>query len=492
MYNINTKAKRTELLNHIKESRLNKGYKLETFEGLQIFTKFDEVVNKHYLEVYCDNSTKPLLNYYYINEAQMLARIETTKQNYSRRQTYKAERKANQNGRLTGAAACADAIRAELKEVFKGVKFSVRSETFSGGNSVHISWKDGLLTKEVEAITNKYQEGRFNGMEDIYEYSNTNENLAQAKYVSCSRDMSEETAAILKPIAEQLFNDLKANQDARVDRMYDYQNFLHQIFYISSFKQGAKPLNIVDGDESPYFKILFDESECKEVIKPKQTEVKQGSVNVVTYGKGLAVIGETYAIKDKLKAIGGRFNKFLTVGAGWVFTSDKLEDIKSMLLSLKESKEVEQAEPVQEVSTEETKQAEVKHLNVLPIPQNNMYKLESLKIIWHEGLQNPSFEGATFTNWDDIQAAFLMLWDANESTNDLGGYTKVKVELKFINKEPQTFRIDITNKINNGDFNPSQEHIITHLQSLEDEEQPEVKILTLTQYASTQQRLLLN
>lgn len=355
MYNINTKAKRTELLNHIKESRINKGFNLEIFEGLQIFTKFDDLVKKFILEVYCDNSTKPLLNYYYRDAESMNKRIEQTKINYSNRQAYKAERKASQKGRLTGAAACADAIRAELKQVFSGVKFSVRSDTFSMGNSVHISWKDGLLTKEVEAITDKYQQGRFNGMEDIYEYSNRNENLAQAKYVSCSRDMSEETKEILKPIAEKLYNDLKDKQDCRIDRMYDSSNFLHQIFYISSFKQGAKPVNIVECDESPYFKISFDESECKETIKPTQPEVKQGSVNIIEYGKGLAVIGETYAIKDKLKAIGGRFNKFLSCGAGWVFTSDKLEEIKTMLLSLKESKEVAKVEEVQEVSTEETK-----------------------------------------------------------------------------------------------------------------------------------------
>jgi hypothetical protein len=355
MYNINTKAKRTELLNHIKESRVNKGFKLEVFEGLQIFTKFDELVNKYFLEVYCDNSTKPILNYYYTNEAQMLTRIQTTKDNYVSRKKYKEEQKKNQKGRLTGAAACADAIRAELKQVFPKVKFSVRSSTFSGGNSVDVSWNDFLMTKEVEKIVSKYQYGSFNGMEDIYEYTNNIEGLAQAKYVSCHRNMSEETKSFLLPIAESLYNDLKEKQDCRVDRIYNFENFLYQIFYNTSMPAGAKVTGIEESNESPYFKISLELSEVKEVIKPTQAETKQGTVNIVTYGKGLAVIGETYPIKDKLKAIGGRFNKFLTVGAGWVFTSDKLEEIKTMLFSLKESKEVEQAEEVQEVSTDETK-----------------------------------------------------------------------------------------------------------------------------------------
>lgn len=60
-------------------------------------------------------------------------------------------------------------IRAELKRAFPGVKFSVRSETFSGGDSIDIAWELGPTTEVVKAITDKYQEGHFNGMEDIYE-----------------------------------------------------------------------------------------------------------------------------------------------------------------------------------------------------------------------------------------------------------------------------------------------------------------------------------
>ena len=73
---------------------------------------------------------------------------------------------------LTGSAQCAAAIRTELKTKFPDCKFSVTSENFSGGDSVHISWKDGPTTKQVDSIVNKYQYGHFNGMEDIYEYSN--------------------------------------------------------------------------------------------------------------------------------------------------------------------------------------------------------------------------------------------------------------------------------------------------------------------------------
>lgn len=60
------------------------------------------------------------------------------------------------------------------------------------------------------------------------------------------------------------------------------------------------------------------------------------------------------------------------------------------------------------------------------------------------------------------------MWEVNERGSD-GGYTKVKCEFKFVDQERIINRIDITNRVNNGDFNPSQEHIVTYLQSIADE-----------------------
>ena len=105
----------------------------------------------------------------------------------------------------------------------------------------------------------------------------------------------------------------------------------------------------------------------------------------------------------------------------------------------------------------------------MPTPINNPFNLEYFKIIWHEGKQSPSFEGAIFNNWDELQKAFYLIWDANERGSE-GGYTKVKAEFKQVNQEADIFRIDITNKTNNGDFNPSEKHIINYLIELQEEE----------------------
>lgn len=98
---------------------------------------------------------------------------------------------------LTTAALAAKEIRKELKTAFPAVKFSIKSSNFSMGDSVNIDWVDGPTSKEVATITDKYQYGRFNGMEDLYENSNNRNDIPQAKYVMVQRNMSEATKEII-------------------------------------------------------------------------------------------------------------------------------------------------------------------------------------------------------------------------------------------------------------------------------------------------------
>lgn len=86
--------------------------------------------------------------------------------------------------RQTQAALCAKAIRKELKEKIPGIKFSVRSRNFAGGNAVDVTYDMSLCpSRIVWDVIGKYQYGHFDGMTDMYEYSNRNDSLPQAKYV---------------------------------------------------------------------------------------------------------------------------------------------------------------------------------------------------------------------------------------------------------------------------------------------------------------------
>jgi hypothetical protein len=93
------------------------------------------------------------------------------------------------NGKISSHARAAANMRSELTREFPGVRFSVRSDSFSGGSSVDVKWTNGPTSAEVNAIISKYQYGHFDGMIDLYEYDCSDAGkavddvLGRAKYV---------------------------------------------------------------------------------------------------------------------------------------------------------------------------------------------------------------------------------------------------------------------------------------------------------------------
>jgi len=95
---------------------------------------------------------------------------------------------------LTPHAAAAAAIRTELAAAFPHTAFKVKSRSFSMGNAVDIAWTDGPTMAQVEKISGKYQEGDFDGMQDLYTYRRDRPaDLPGAKYVHTHRDRSDAT-----------------------------------------------------------------------------------------------------------------------------------------------------------------------------------------------------------------------------------------------------------------------------------------------------------
>jgi len=55
-------------------------------------------------------------------------------------------------------------------------------------------------------------------------------------------------------------------------------------------------------------------------------------VSVIDYSdKAIAVVGDTIYIKNQLKDMGGRYNKFLSCGAGWIFPKKHTDTVKQEL-----------------------------------------------------------------------------------------------------------------------------------------------------------------
>lgn len=69
------------------------------------------------------------------------------------------------------AKLCAQTIKAELKQRWPTVKFSVRSKTSTHGTtSVVVRWTQGPPNTQVYNIIDKYQHGYFDGETDSYVY----------------------------------------------------------------------------------------------------------------------------------------------------------------------------------------------------------------------------------------------------------------------------------------------------------------------------------
>lgn len=112
----------------------------------------------------------------------------------------------------TGSARAAANIKKELSLTFPGIKFSVKSETYSMGNSVRVHWSMGPSDKTVRAVTDKYKDGWFDGMQDLHEYDNSPHGcavevvLGRAKHISTGRTDSHELAEHLMPMVREILS----------------------------------------------------------------------------------------------------------------------------------------------------------------------------------------------------------------------------------------------------------------------------------------------
>lgn len=58
-------------------------------------------------------------------------------------------------------------------------------------------------------------------------------------------------------------------------------------------------------------------------------------LQIVNYSeKAVALVGDTKAVKEQLKEIGGRFNMKLTCGPGWIFSAKKRPEIEKLVSEL--------------------------------------------------------------------------------------------------------------------------------------------------------------
>lgn len=109
-------------------------------------------------------------------------------------------------------AETAKLIRQALKEAFPDVKFSVRSNTYSGGASISVLWIDGPNTKQVEAVAGVFEASYFDGMIDykgsIFHMMDGQQIHFGADSIHCNRSYSD--AAVQRAI-DAVYRRLEGN-----------------------------------------------------------------------------------------------------------------------------------------------------------------------------------------------------------------------------------------------------------------------------------------
>lgn len=121
--------------------------------------------------------------------------------------------RAPEDGKLSGPARAAANLRAELKATFPGIKFSVKSSSYSMGSSININWDFGPTVAAVREISAKFSDRSFDGMTDSTIMNNSAYGRAvdivldRAGYVHEYRRYSELFAQVKGTLAGHFAND---------------------------------------------------------------------------------------------------------------------------------------------------------------------------------------------------------------------------------------------------------------------------------------------
>lgn len=109
---------------------------------------------------------------------------------------------------LSNQAAAAKEIKRAMQK--RRLECRATSESFSMGDSVRVS----ILTpdlppeqrKEIEQFCNQYQYGHFDGMQDLYEYSNKRTDIPQSKFVFVDFEQSDECREAIRAYLADIGN----------------------------------------------------------------------------------------------------------------------------------------------------------------------------------------------------------------------------------------------------------------------------------------------
>lgn len=315
-------------------------------------------------------------------------------------------------------------VRSYAKKNFPGFKFSVRSEWSMYADSMAVELKAGPCVPFIEG-SRSAERGYMSTMSNVKAWKD---------------ELTPEVFAALNAVSNYA-------SSFRYDDSDGMQDYFDTNFYLS----------IKVSDE---YKVIEPKAK-KSSVKPEKVEeakemeaVTVEGLEIVDYSeKAIAVFGDTKAIKDQLKELGGRFNPSLNYNgekrAGWIFSKKKADEVRNLMAS-------EKVEAVEELPAlpeeiyipeleEETKQPE-KLGNIHLTETGNFngvcyYDIEGAGIITIAKVRADIQPGDVFNVYTDGERKYGVTYDG------------VSVESSLKNDLPGI--IEFNNKIESGTLSVS-------------------------------------
>ena len=224
-------------------------------------------------------------------------------------------------------------VRFFAKKNFPEFKFSVRSEWSMYTDSLHIELKEGIFIPFVEG-SRSAERGYMSTMNTVKGWE---------------KDLTPEIFKVLDAVTTYA-------SSFRYDDSDGMQDYYDTNFYLS----------IKVSDE---YKVIEPKAKKSSVKAEKVEEAKEveavtvEGLEIVDYSeKAIAVFGDTKAVKDQLKELGGRFNPSLNYNgekrAGWIFSKKQADKVRELLAPAKSEKEADEntdeALPLENIHLTET------------------------------------------------------------------------------------------------------------------------------------------
>lgn len=201
-------------------------------------------------------------------------------------------------------------VRSYAKKNFPGFKFSVRSEWSMYTDSMYIELKSGPCVPFVEG-SRSAERGYMSTMSTVKGWKN-----------ELTPEMFKVLDAVTTYASSFRYNDSDGMQD------YFDTNFYIHIEVSDEYK-------VIE----PKAKKSSIKTEKAEEAKEMEAVTVEGLEMVYYSEKAIAVFGDTKAIKEQLKELGGRFNPSLNYNgekrAGWIFSKKKADEVRNLMASEK-------------------------------------------------------------------------------------------------------------------------------------------------------------